>query len=70
MMRRECICISPPTHASWLNQAAVWFSLLARHALRGVSFTRVQQLRQGIAAYNHPAREQADSVRRQFQLWR
>ncbi|MBZ5668915.1 MAG: transposase [Acidobacteriia bacterium] len=28
-----------PTHASSLNQVEVWFSLLARQALRGASFT-------------------------------
>jgi transposase len=48
-----------PTHASWLNQVEVWFSLLVRHALRGASFTSVQQLREAIdafiAAYNPQA---------------
>ena len=48
-----------PTHASWLNQVEVWFSLLARQALRGASFTSVQQLREAIdalvAAYNPQA---------------
>ncbi len=37
-----------PTHASWLNQVEVWFSLLSRYALRNTSFTIVQQLRQAI----------------------
>ena len=45
-----------PTHASWLNQVEVWFSLLARQALRAASFTSVRQLREAIdafiAAYN------------------
>jgi transposase len=40
-----------PTHASWLNQVEVWFSLLARNALRGASFTSGQQLRDAINAY-------------------
>lgn len=48
-----------PTHASWLNQVEIWFSLLVRHALRGASFTSVQQLRAAIdafiAAYNPEA---------------
>ena len=48
-----------PTHASWLNQVEVWFSLLARQALRGASFTSVRQLREAIdafiAAYNPQA---------------
>ena len=48
-----------PTHASWLNQVEVWFSLLARQALRGASFTSVRQLRGAIdafiAAYNPQA---------------
>jgi hypothetical protein len=45
-----------PTHASWLNQVEVWFSILSRHALRSASFNSVRQLRraidQFIAAYN------------------
>jgi transposase len=40
-----------PTHASWLNQVEVWFSLLARRALRGASFTSVRQLREAIDAF-------------------
>ena len=32
-----------PTHASWLNQVEIWFSLLWRHALRGASFTSPRQ---------------------------
>jgi tRNA threonylcarbamoyl adenosine modification protein YjeE len=48
-----------PTHASWLNQVEIWFSLLSRHALRGASFTSVAQLRDAIdafiAAYNPDA---------------
>jgi transposase len=37
-----------PTHASWLNQIEIWFSLLSRYALRSASFTSVKQLRQAI----------------------
>ena len=37
-----------PTHASWLNQIEIWFSLLSRYALRSASFTSVRQLRQAI----------------------
>ena len=48
-----------PTHASWLNQVEVWFSVLSRAALRGASFTSPAQLRQAIddflAAYNPKA---------------
>lgn len=48
-----------PTHASWLNQVEVWFSILSRHALRDASFTNIQQLRRAIdrfiAAYNSKA---------------
>jgi transposase len=40
-----------PTHASWLNQVEVWFSLLSRHALQGRSFTRLAQLPAAIDAY-------------------
>ncbi len=48
-----------PTHASWLNQVEIWFSILTRQALRGVSFTSPRQVREAIdrflAAYNAQA---------------
>ena len=48
-----------PTHASWLNQIEVWFSILTRQALRGASFTSPRQVREAIdrflAAYNAQA---------------
>jgi len=37
-----------PTHASWLNLIEVWFSILARAALAGASFTSVSALRAAI----------------------
>jgi transposase len=40
-----------PTHASWLNQVEIWFSILARSTLEGASFTSVRQLRQAIDAF-------------------
>lgn len=49
-----------PTHASWLNQIEIWFSILAGDSLSGASFTSVQQLvahiDSFIAAYNEIAR--------------
>lgn len=48
-----------PTHASWLNQVEVWFSILSRQALAGASFTSPQQVRDRIddfvAAHNQKA---------------
>jgi transposase len=48
-----------PTHASWLNQVEVWFSLLARYALKGANFTSSKELREAIdrfiAVYNPTA---------------
>jgi transposase len=48
-----------PTHASWLNQVEVWFSVLTRAALKGASFTSPEQVRAAIegfvAAYNPSA---------------
>ncbi len=48
-----------PTHASWLNQIEVWFSILTRKALRGASFRSVQalieQIDAFIVAYNEDA---------------
>jgi transposase len=42
-----------PTHASWLNQIEVWFSLLSRQALRGASFRSTIQLRRAIDDFIH-----------------
>jgi transposase len=42
-----------PTHASWLNQIEIWFSLLTRKALQGASFISVKQLRQAIDDFVH-----------------
>lgn len=48
-----------PTHASWLNQIEIWFSILSRNALAGASFTAPSQVRRRIddfiAAYNQSA---------------
>lgn len=33
-----------PTHASWLNQVEVWFSILTRSALRGLSATSPREV--------------------------
>lgn len=40
-----------PTHASWLNQVEVWFSILVRKALAGASFTSPRQVRDQIDAF-------------------
>jgi len=46
-----------PTHASWLNQVEVWFSILTRAVLRGLSATDPRQVCAAIdrftAARNH-----------------
>ena len=48
-----------PTHASWLNQVEIWFSILSRQSLTAASFTSPEQLRRHIdsfvAAYNQTA---------------
>jgi transposase len=41
----------PPTHASWLNQIEIWFSILAKKSLDGQSFTSVPELVQHIDAF-------------------
>ena len=48
-----------PTHASWLNQIEIWFSLLTRHALKPRSFTHTRQVRQAIDDYTEAHNEQA-----------
>ena len=49
-----------PTHASWLNQIEVWFSVLAGKSLKGGSFGSVRELVQHIdsfiTSYNDTAR--------------
>jgi transposase len=40
-----------PTHASWLNQAEIWFSILSRGALQGTSFTSPRQVRESIDTF-------------------
>jgi transposase len=40
-----------PTHASWLNQVEIWFSILQMKSLRGSTFTSAQQLRHHIDAF-------------------
>lgn len=37
-----------PTHASWLNQVEIWFSILWRKVLRGASWTSPYQMRRAI----------------------
>jgi len=37
-----------PTHASWLNQIEIWFSIMARAVLKGASFIHPRQIRQAI----------------------
>jgi transposase len=48
-----------PTHASWLNQVEIWFSILSAKALAGASFTSPQRVREQIdafiSAYNQKA---------------
>jgi len=49
-----------PTHASWLNQIEIWFSILSGKSLSGASFQNVDQLKTHIdifiASYNDDAR--------------
>lgn len=40
-----------PTHASWLNQVEIWFSILSRKALRSTSFISVRQLKDAIQRF-------------------
>lgn len=40
-----------PTHASWINQVEVWFSILSRAALRHSSFTSTQEVCQRIDSF-------------------
>jgi hypothetical protein len=44
--RHRIRVVYTPRHASWLNQVEIWFSILARRALRRASFTSKSELRQ------------------------
>jgi len=46
-----------PTHASWLNQVEVWFSILTRAALRGLSTTDPRQVRRAIDEFTDDRNE-------------
>jgi len=40
-----------PTSASWLNEVEIWFGILSRKALRGLSTKSTDELRQAIEAF-------------------
>jgi transposase len=40
-----------PTSASWLNQVEIWFSIMSRKALRGLSSSSTEELSKAIEAY-------------------
>lgn len=40
-----------PTHASWLNQVEIWFSILWRQALKGLHATSPRDVRKAIDAF-------------------
>lgn len=40
-----------PTSASWLNQVEIWFGILSRKALRGLSTTSTTELRAALEAF-------------------
>lgn len=40
-----------PTSASWLNQVEIWFGILSRKALRGLSTKSIAELREAIEAF-------------------
>ena len=48
-----------PTHASWINQVEIWFSILSRSALQGASFTSPRRVRTQIDAFIESHNEQA-----------
>ena len=40
-----------PKHCSWLNQVEIWFSVLARRALKRASFASLDELRERLLAF-------------------
>ena len=53
------ISTNTPTHASWLNQIEIWFSILSGKSLNGASFQTVHQLKAHIDAFIGSYNEQA-----------
>jgi len=47
-----------PTHASWLNQIEIWFSILSRQALRGLNATSVRDICKAIDAFTNTRNQQ------------
>ena len=48
---KRLIPVFTPTHASWLNQIEIWFSVMSRHALFKASFASRQKLIERLEAY-------------------
>jgi transposase len=48
-----------PTHASWLNQIEIWFSILSRSALKHASFRSARELVSAIQAFVETYNENA-----------
>ncbi len=48
-----------PTHASWLNQIEIWFSILSGKSLNRASFQTVDQLKTHINAFIADYNDQA-----------
>ena len=40
-----------PRHCSWLNQVEIWFSILARRALKRASFQSLEELSERVLAF-------------------
>jgi transposase len=40
-----------PTSASWLNQIEIWFGILTRKALRGASFSSIEDIKKAIGDF-------------------
>jgi hypothetical protein len=43
--------VHTPKHASWVNQVEIWFSLLARAALKNASFASCRELEAAVRSY-------------------
>src|SRR5262249_4443758 len=48
---RRIVFHDTPTHASWMNQVEIWFSILARKVLKRGSFTSVADLKAKVLAF-------------------
>jgi hypothetical protein len=65
-LHEHAMAVHLPTHASWLNQIKLYFSILQRKALTPRDFTRRQEMAQRILAFQDRFSTQAEPFNGRF----